>query len=86
VEKDVWIEKISDEIKKVIDGVTVKLEVFPAGTDGRHIRHAGVPCIGFSPIRNTPVLLHDNDEYVTETGFLEGIEVYAAIIKRLSSS
>ena len=84
VENDPWIAKISEEIRRCIPGIDVSLEVFPAGTDGRHIRHAGVPCIGFSPIRNTPILLHDNDEYVAESGFLEGIDVYVALLKRLA--
>jgi aminoacylase len=85
VSGDPWVVKIRQAIQRAvpsIDGVT--LDVFPAGTDGRYIRKAGIPCIGFSPIRNTPVLLHDNDEFVTEKGFLEGIDVYVEIIKEVS--
>ncbi|KAK5644380.1 hypothetical protein RI129_005680 [Pyrocoelia pectoralis] len=42
----------------------MKMEIFPAGTDCRYIRATGIPAIGFSPICNTPVLLHDHNEYL----------------------
>ena len=41
--------------------------------------------IGFSPIRRSPILLHEHDEYLAEDVFLEGCEVYIAIIHALSS-
>jgi len=59
--------------------------IFPAATDSRWIRlMLGAPCLGFSPIRATPVLLHDHDEYVTVGGFLEGIELYEKLIPALA--
>lgn len=85
LEQDKWISALSRGIKNVLPHVDIHLDVFPAGTDGRYIRNAGVPCIGFSPMRNTPILLHDNDEYITESTFLEGVQVYENIIKQLSS-
>lgn len=63
----------------------IDLDVFPAGTDGRYMRLAGVPCLGFSPIRNTPILLHDNDEYIDAKNFMEGIYVYKEIILELGN-
>merc|ERR1719427_2137543 len=47
--------------KKACDdfGVPIQTEVFPAATDSRFLRQVGYPAIGFSPIRNTPILLHD---------------------------
>lgn len=60
--------------------------IFPAATDSRWIRMAlGVPCFGFSPIRNTPVLLHDHDEHVGVDVFTEGIKVYAEVIRTMAS-
>ncbi|PWA01883.1 hypothetical protein BB558_001999 [Smittium angustum] len=59
--------------------------IFPAGTDSRFLRRAGVPAIGISPLRNHPVLLHDHDEYVTESQFLEGIDMYISIIHELGN-
>lgn len=43
-------------------GLVLKPQLFPAATDSRFLRQLGVPALGFSPMNNTPVLLHDNDE------------------------
>jgi aminoacylase len=60
-------------------------EVFPAATDSRFLRALGVKVFGFSPIRNSPILLHEHDEYIDETVFLEGCEIYVELIKVLST-
>ena len=86
VADDRWVRAVTKGIKRALSDVDVSLDVFPAGTDGRYIRRMGIPCIGFSPIRNTPVLLHDNDEFVTEDGFVEGIDVYVEILRELTHS
>ena len=58
--------------------------IFPAATDSRWVRlMSGVPCLGFSPMRNTPILLHDHDEYLSVEAFLEGIEVYTKVLPAL---
>ena len=62
------------------------LEVFPAATDSRFLRAAGVPAIGFSPMRNTPILLHDHDEYIEESIFLEGIGVFVDVVKQMTGA
>lgn len=60
--------------------------IFPAATDSRWIRLAlGVPCFGFSPMANTPVLLHDHDEFVGVDTFLAGISGYEKMIPVLAS-
>lgn len=41
-----------------------KPEVFPASTDARYFRNRGLPAIGFSPMANTPILLHDHNEVI----------------------
>lgn len=64
----------------------LELEIFPAGTDGRQLRGIGIPTIGFSPINNTPILLHDHDEYLNEQVFLKGIEIYEDLIAALAST
>ena len=67
--------------------VTHAPSVFPAATDSRWIRMAlGVPCFGFSPMRNTPILLHDHDEHLSVKTFCEGIRVYEALIREMASS
>jgi acetylornithine deacetylase/succinyl-diaminopimelate desuccinylase-like protein len=61
--------------------------IFPAATDSRWIRMAlGVPCFGFSPMRRTPILLHDHDEFVGVETFLEGIRVFEAMIPVLTGA
>ena len=59
--------------------------VFPAATDSRFIRRVGIPALGFSPMNNTPVLLHDHDEYLSEDVFLRGIDTFKVLIEKLAS-
>nr|AFK34969.1 unknown [Medicago truncatula] len=58
-----------------------KPEIFPASTDARYFRRVGLPAIGFSPMANTPILLHDHNEYLHKDEYLKGIKVYESIIK-----
>lgn len=64
-------------------GVPVEAEVFPAATDSRFLRQAGIPALGFSPMNKTEVLLHEHNEKLHQDTFLRGIEVYEAIFKDL---
>jgi aminoacylase len=66
-------------------GAQLDIQIFPAATDSRYIRVAGVPAFGFSPINHTPILLHDHNEFLNEKIFLHGIEVYVPIIERLAN-
>ncbi|TPX37707.1 N-acyl-aliphatic-L-amino acid amidohydrolase [Synchytrium microbalum] len=65
--------------------ITIEKEIFPAATDSRYIREVGIPAIGVSPIRNTPVLLHDHDEYLNEKTFMEGVSFYVDAIDALAN-
>ncbi|QCD89346.1 aminoacylase-1 isoform X2 [Vigna unguiculata] len=62
-----------------------KPEVFPAATDSRYFRDLGLPAIGFSPMANTPLLLHDHNEFLHKDEYLKGIEIYESIIKAYAS-
>ena len=53
--------------------------------DSRFIREMGIPAIGVSPFRNTPVLLHDHDEYLGCSEYLEGVSIYEDLVQALSS-
>jgi aminoacylase len=64
-------------------GITLSPEVFPAGTDSRFLRQVGIPALGFSPMRQTPVLLHEHNEYLTRNVFLEGCNVYEKLLPSL---
>ncbi|ESO83652.1 hypothetical protein LOTGIDRAFT_222505 [Lottia gigantea] len=59
--------------------------ICPVGTDSRHTRKLGIPALGFSPMNNTPVLLHDHNEFLHEKIFLRGIEIYQQIIPALAN-
>lgn len=56
-----------------------------AATDSRYLREVGIPALGVSYLKNTPLLLHDHDERMHEDIFLEGIEFYNTLITRLSN-
>ena len=58
-----WWTLLEDAIQKA-GGKLDKPEIFPASTDARYFRERGLPAIGFSPMTNTPILLHDHDEVI----------------------
>lgn len=66
-------------------GCDIAPQVFPAATDSRFLRALGIRALGFSPMRNTEILLHEHDEYILESNFLEGIGVYVGLIRTLGS-
>lgn len=67
-------------------GAEIEKEVFPAATDSRFIRKAGFPALGFSPINETPVLLHDHNERLHEDVFCRGVEIYEKLITELANA
>ena len=46
--------------------------------------YVGIPAVGFSPMNHTPVLLHDHDEFLNETIFLKGIDIFVDIVSSLA--
>ncbi|KAH8250221.1 hypothetical protein KR026_008355 [Drosophila bipectinata] len=78
-----WVafKKATDDL-----GLSIKLQVFPGGTDSRYIRNVGIPALGFSPMNNTPVLLHDHDEYLHAETYLNGVETYIKIIGNVANA
>ncbi|GER54044.1 aminoacylase-1 [Striga asiatica] len=75
-------------LKEAIQNANGKLgepEIFPASTDACYFREVGVPAIGFSPMANTPILLHDHNEFLNKDEYLRGIGVYESIIKVYAS-
>jgi aminoacylase len=81
--KNAWWGVLEDAVTAA--GFTLEPEIFPAGTDSRFIRALGVPAFGFSPMANTPILLHEHNEYIDEGVFLEGVDVYVTLIEALGS-
>lgn len=58
--------------------------IFHAASDSRYLRQRDIPCFGFSPIADTPNLLHKHDEYISVMGYLRGVETYQHIISELA--
>lgn len=56
-----WWTLLEEAVRKA-DGKVGGPEIFPASTDARYFRERGLPAIGFSPMANTPILLHDHNE------------------------
>ncbi|XP_022726948.1 aminoacylase-1 [Durio zibethinus] len=79
-----WWTLLEEAIKKA-NGKIGKPEIFPASTDARYFRQLGLPAIGFSPMVNTPILLHDHNEFLNQAEYLRGINVYESIIKAYTS-
>ncbi|CAG5118368.1 unnamed protein product [Candidula unifasciata] len=65
--------------------VELQTEIFPAATDSRYLRKSGADMIGFSPMNNTPILLHDHNEYLNEKVFIRGVDIYCKIISALAN-
>ncbi|GLT29248.1 hypothetical protein SLA2020_041250 [Shorea laevis] len=79
-----WWALLEEAIKKA-GGKIGKPEIFPASTDARYFRLLGLPAIGFSPMANTPILLHDHNEFLNQAEYLKGIDIYESIIKAYAS-
>ncbi|KAM1684037.1 hypothetical protein TB2_034734 [Malus domestica] len=79
-----WWALLEDAVKKA-NGKLGKPEIFPASTDARYFRNLGLPAIGFSPMANTPILLHDHNEFLNKDEYLKGIEIYESMIKAYAS-
>ncbi|XP_057445286.1 uncharacterized protein LOC130737514 [Lotus japonicus] len=79
-----WWGLLKDAVQKA-GGKLGKPEIFPASTDSRYFREIGMPAIGFSPMANTPILLHDHNEFLNKDEYLKGIKIYESIIKTYAS-
>ncbi|KAF7816877.1 aminoacylase-1-like [Senna tora] len=64
-------------------GKLAKPEILASTTDARYIRQKGIPVLGFSPMTNTPILLHDHNEHLQDTVYMKGIKVYETVIRDL---
>ncbi|TMW63755.1 hypothetical protein Poli38472_002696 [Pythium oligandrum] len=76
-DSNVWWKLFKGTCDKL--GMRVETEVFPAATDSRYVRKLGIPALGFSPMSNTEVLLHEHNERLHKDTFLRGIDVYEAV-------
>jgi len=80
---DPWYSALVAAFNK--HGLKVKPQIFPAGTDSRYLREVGIPAIGFSPMNNTPILLHDHNEFLNEGVFLRGIDIMTDMVTNIAN-
>jgi len=83
-DNDLWFRAFKAGCVK--SGVKFAPQIFPAGTDSRYIREVGIPALGFSPMPNTPILLHDHNEFLNENIFLKGIDTFCNIITEVANA
>lgn len=81
---NIWWNAISKSFEA--QNIKFKTEIFSAATDSRFIRQIGIPAYGISPMKNTPILLHDHNEYLNERVFLEGVSFYVDLIPRIANA
>lgn len=83
-DKNVWWNSFCRSMEN--RGLKLRKEVFTGLTDARFVREKGIPALNFSPMINTPVLLHDHNEFLNEKVFLEGVSIYVSLIKELANT
>ena len=82
--EDRWFSAIMKAVNK--HQLKVRPQVLSANTDARYLREAGIAAFGFSPMPNTPVLLHDHNEFLNEKVFLRGIEIFVDIVENVGNA
>lgn len=83
-ENQEWLSVIRETLQSKFNSDVTPM-VFPAATDSRFLRALGIRAFGFSPIRRSPVLLHEHDEFIPIDVYLEGCEVYIQLIQAIST-
>jgi len=76
-----------NHFKDAFNNTTKKIvpEIFPAATDSGYIRALKIPSFGFSPMDNTPILLHDHNERLSINTFKEGINIMTNVITHMAN-
>ncbi|KAK7075032.1 adenylate cyclase [Halocaridina rubra] len=78
-----WWDAFSAACKN--ENIDIDREVRPSSTDVRYLRKLGIPALSFSPMNRTPILLHNDNEFLNEDIFLRGIEIYTSIIPAVAN-
>ncbi|XP_068630361.1 aminoacylase-1-like [Battus philenor] len=72
--------------KTVLDmGLDIKCSTCAGTTDARYIRRQGIPAVGFSPMINTPILIHGHDERIHVNEFKRGILVMEKVVHAIAN-
>lgn len=74
-------------MKKAVNemGLSIRAAICPGATDARYIRQQGIPAINFSPLINTPLLLHAHDEKVHVDIYKKGIDIMEKVVKEVAN-
>nr|CDS31047.1 aminoacylase 1 [Hymenolepis microstoma] len=85
-------DPVLNALQKAIIEQKVEFGLFFGSTDSRFIRRwhkstGGKPikAVGFSPICNTPVLLHDHDEFLNKKIFLDGVTIFKRFVAEIAN-
>lgn len=81
----VWWSTFKGALESYSPPLKTETQIFPASTDSRFIRAKNIPAFGFSPINNTPILLHDHNEFLNEKVFLDGIDIFVTLITAMAN-
>ncbi|KAL0840110.1 hypothetical protein ABMA28_015418 [Loxostege sticticalis] len=66
-------------------GYKITCMICPGATDARYVRKQGIPAIGFSPIVNTPRLLHAHDERIHVDEYRRGVRVMEKVLSAVAN-
>lgn len=89
---DVWWRTLEDVISR--RSATMETGISGGGNDDRFLRRyhrlyaphkKPIKAISFSPIRNTPIKHHDNDEFINKDIFLEGVAILKEYVQAAAS-
>jgi len=83
ITENVWWPVITSALESM--NATYIADIFSAGSDGRFFLQRNYTVLGFSPLINTPVLLHDHNEFVNNKTLLNGVRIYEKIILNLAN-
>ncbi|XP_026739876.1 aminoacylase-1-like [Trichoplusia ni] len=64
-------------------GVKIRCVTCPGATDARYVRRQGIPAINFSPIMNSELLLHCNNETIHVDVYLKGVDIMTEVVRAL---
>ncbi len=76
--KNKWWKSFLNSCKEM--NIQTSTEIFPAATDSRFLREKNIPAFGFTPLNNTPILLHDHNEFVNDKVFEKGVDILYKIV------
>ncbi|KAA0033808.1 aminoacylase-1-like [Cucumis melo var. makuwa] len=84
--KDLLTKKIAAHLEALdVDVSLVAIEWFLCLFSKSLSSEMRIPVLGFSPMINTPILLHDHNEFLSDSVFIRGTKVYESLISALSS-